>query len=237
MCGYDAEEIQRKVAGNIENIQNPHPLLHGLLSIPFDAIITTNYTYEIEKILSGGEWSSNKRRKSFTALDGNPKPNHNTYICNLITTPDGRQIPVFHIHGEYERKHSMILSYYSYAKNLSKLIEYNQKLGNSLEEHQQENRLKECRCWLDFFILSNVYSVGFGLDVSEFDVWWAIERKAREKAKHGMFKAYLDGDDRETQQRILLDAMDAEYLFVTTANGYDEMYVKIIEDIKSSILL
>ena len=183
------------------------------MAIPFDAIITTNYTYEVEKILSGGKWSSNMRRKAFTALDGNSKPNHNTYICNMITTSDGRQIPVFHIHGEYERKHSMILSYYSYAKILSKLIEYNKQLGNSLEEHQLENRMKECRCWLDYFILGNVYSVGFGLDVSEFDIWWAIERKAREKAKHGVFRAYLDGESGETKQSILLDAMKAEYVF------------------------
>lgn len=232
VCGVDAEEIQRRIAKEIKDIDEPHSLLYELLEIPFDAIITTNYTYEVEKILSGGKWSSNMRRKAFTALDGNSKPNHNTYICNMINTPDGRQVPIFHIHGEYERKHSMILSYYSYAKILSKLIEYNTKLGNSLEEHQQENRLKECQCWLDYFILGNVYSVGFGLDVSEFDIWWAIERKAREKANHGVFRAFLEGEELETKQSILLDAMKAEHSFVSKIDGYDVMYRKIIDDIK-----
>ena len=236
VCGVNAEEIQRRIAKEIKDIDEPHPLLYELLGIPFDAIITTNYTYEVEKILSGGKWSSNMRRKSFTALDGNPKPNHNTYICNMINTSDGRQVPVFHIHGEYERKHSMILSYYSYAKILSKLIEYNTKLGNSLEEHQKENRLKECRCWLDYFLLGNVYSVGFGLDVSEFDVWWAIERKAREKAMHGDFKAYLEDKGEETEQSILLYAMCAKYVYFSAGDaGYARMYEMIIKDIKNNM--
>lgn len=234
VCGVDAEEIQRKVANEIESIDQVHPLVEKLLSIPFDAIITTNYTYEIEMVLSGGKWSSYQRKKAFTALDGNTKPNHNTYICNMVITPNGRNIPVFHIHGEYERKHSMVLSYYSYAKILSKLIDYNQKLGNSLEEHQEEKTMKECRCWLDYFLLGNIYSVGFGLDVSEFDVWWAIERKAREKAKHGVFKAYLQEEKGETKQSILLDAMKAEYRFIPVYGGdYEEMYRRIIDDIQS----
>ncbi|MCQ2521410.1 MAG: hypothetical protein MJ105_03435 [Lachnospiraceae bacterium] len=235
VCGVDVEDIQRRIATEIKDIDNPHSLLYKLLEIPFDAIITTNYTYEIEKILSGGKWSSNMRRKAFTALDGNSKPNHNTYICNVVTTTDGRYVPVFHVHGEYERKHSMILSYYSYAKILSKLIEYNKMLGNSLFEHQQEMRAKECRCWLDYFILGNIYSVGFGLDVSEFDIWWAIERKAREKAEHGKLLAYLDGEMRETKQSILLDAMNAKYQFVSVSDGYEEMYNQIISDIKEKI--
>lgn len=235
VCGVDVEDIQRRIAMEIKDIDNPHSLLYKLLEIPFDAIITTNYTYEIEKILSGGKWSSNMRRKAFTALDDNSKPHHNTHICNVVTTIDGRYVPVFHVHGEYERKHSMILSYYSYAKILSRLIEYNKLLGNSLFEHQQEMRIKECRCWLDYFILGNIYSVGFGLDVSEFDIWWAIERKAREKAEHGILMAYLDGEMRETKQSILLDAMNAKYQFVSVSDGYEEMYNKIIADIKERI--
>lgn len=231
VCGVNAEEIQRKVATTIKDIENPHPLLNKLLSFPFDAILTTNYTYEIERIMSGGNWSSYQRRKSFTALDGNSKPNHNTYICNIIKTPDGRCVPVFHIHGEAERKHSMILSYYSYANALSKLIEYNKKLGNSLEEHQIDKRPKEVMCWLDYFIMGDVWSVGFGLDVSEFDIWWAIERKAREKADHGTFRAYLDDVDSYTRQSILLDAMNAKYEIVSAEDGYEKMYEKVLEDI------
>ena len=100
---------------------------------------------------------------------------------------------------------------------------------------RMQNKNYQCRCWLDYFILGDVWSVGFGLDVSEFDVWWAIERKAREKnAAHGMFKAYFDGDPTMvTAQKILLDAMEAESVTIPVCGGdYVLMYQKVINDIK-----
>ena len=236
LCGTDVEQIQRDVANNIETLKDGHPLLKEILSLPFDAILTTNYTYEIETILTGKEWpGKNERRKAFTALDGNTKVNHNTFVCNAVRTADGRVIPVFHIHGETARKHSMILSYYSYANALSRLVDYNKNvLKNSLYEHQQENKTYQCRCWLDYFILGDVWSVGFGLDVSEFDIWWAIERKAREKnAAHGVFKAYFDGDPSVvTAKKILLEAMEAESVTIPVpGKDYVPLYQKVIKDV------
>ena len=49
-----------------------------MLSLPFDAILTTNYTYEIENALTGEEWTERARRKAFAALDGNSRVRHNT---------------------------------------------------------------------------------------------------------------------------------------------------------------
>ncbi|MBP3197523.1 MAG: hypothetical protein J6N21_11035 [Butyrivibrio sp.] len=239
LCGTDVEDIQRRVADNIKTVSNIHPLLQELLTLPFDAILTTNYTYEIEEELSKKPFTPYARKKAFTALDGNTKVNHNTFVCNMITTPDGRTIPVFHIHGEKERKHSMVLSYYSYAKSLSLLTKYNKDLGNQLFECQQNKVNHKCKCWLDFFLIGNVWSVGFGLDVSEFDVWWAIERKSREIADKGYFKAYFGGIDNETNpQKILLSSMQFNYQFYPVINDdYSAMYRKIIDDIKAGILL
>ncbi len=235
LCGTDVEDIQRRVAKKIETAPSIHPLLQEILSLPFDAILTTNYTYEIEAELSKKPFTPSSRKKAFTALDGNIKVNHNTFVCNAVETPDGRAIPVFHIHGEKERKHSMVLSYYSYAKSLSLLTKYNKELANKLLEEQTNKTDHMCKCWLDYFILGNVWSVGFGLDVSEFDVWWAIERKARETAKHGTFKAYFAEKEKDDcPQKILLDSMNCEYKFYPVENDcYQAMYRKVIDDIKS----
>lgn len=176
-CGVDVEEIQRRVSKEIETLKDVHSLLCELLSIPFDAILTTNYTYEVESVLSEKNWTERARKSAFFALDGNTKVNHNTFVCNAVVTGDGRTVPVFHIHGEKERKHSMVLSYYSYANALSRLTGYNKELGNTLYECQQDGRKLICKCWLDYFILGNVWAVGLGMDVSEFDLWWAIERE------------------------------------------------------------
>ena len=238
LCGVDVEDIQRRVAKNIETLDSVHPLLRELLNLPFDAVLTTNYTYEVEEVLSGKPFTSYARKKAYFALDGNTKVKHNTFVCNVVNTPDGRTIPVFHIHGEKERKHSMILSYYSYAKSLSLLTNYNKDLGNRLFECQQENINHRCKCWLDYFLVGNVWSVGFRLDVSEFDIWWAIERKARENAHHGCFKAYFDGEEKDdSPQKILLDAMDGNYRFFSVVDGdYASMYKQVIDDIKADML-
>ena len=87
----------------------------------------------------------------------------------------------------------------------------------------------------NYFLLGNVWSVGFGLDVSEFDVWWAIERKAREKAVHGKFRAYFDEEaDKDTAGKLLLEAMDAEYIAVPVVDkNYEAHYEAIVLDLKS----
>jgi hypothetical protein len=232
LCGVNVEDIQRKIADEMTSLDRVNPLFHKLLDFPFDAIMTTNYTYEIEEMLSGNKWTEYRRKKSLNILYGSHNVNHNTFACNVVKTKEGRIVPVFHIHGELSRKHSMILSYYSYANSLARLVEYNKILGNQLYEHQIANENILCRCWLDYFIMGDVVSVGFGLDLSEFDIWWALERKAREIAKHGKFVAYIEKKGaEETAQKLLLDAMDAECRYVYCRdNDYAELYKEIIQE-------
>jgi hypothetical protein len=230
LCGVDAEEVQRRVAAETKTLDKVNPLLCRLLELPFDAIVTTNYTYEVEETLSGNKWTEYRRKKTLNILHGSHNVNHNTFVCNMVETKEGRIVPVFHIHGEWSRKHSMILSYYSYANSLARLVEYNKVLGNQLYEHQVADESILCRCWLDYFIMGDVFSVGFGLDLSEFDIWWALERKAREIAKHGKFVAYIEKNGaEETPQKSLLEAMDAECRYVYSQDiGYEEMYKRIV---------
>ena len=237
LCGTNVEDVQRKTAASLQT-GTSHPLLKQILQLPFDAILTTNYTYEIEETLTGKSWASGKeRKKAFTALDGNTKVHHNTCICNLITTEKGHRIPVFHIHGELFRKHSLTLSYYSYANAVSKLIIYNKKCGNSFQEHQQTNSPLKINSWIDYFLLGNVYSVGFGFDLSEFDLWWAIERKAREKANHGDLYAYLiDEPTTHLPQEVLLSSMRAVPIRVSNSNGFNAAYESIISDLSMKVI-
>lgn len=238
LCGVDVEEVQRKTANEIETLTVPHPLVKELLALPFDAILTTNYTYEVEEILSGKTWTETRRRNSFRALWGSPHVRHNTFACNLVQTPDGRSVPVFHIHGEKARKHSMTLSYYSYADSLSRLVGYNkEQLKNRLEELQQEGESKPCQCWLDYFLIGNVYAVGFGFDVSEFDIWWAIERKAREHATHGDLTAFMEeAPGKDNAQRALFEAMNVIGRFIPVKDkDYAGYYGQAVKEIMASV--
>lgn len=237
ICGVDVEEVQRRTASAIkDNQSDPQDILRRLVSIPFDAILTTNYTYEIETALTGREWSEKDRRKSFLALDGNSHVRNNTCVCNLVCSSEGRTVPVFHIHGERMRKHSLVLSYYSYANAVSRLITLNKKRGNDYQERQEAYESIRVLSWLDYFLLGDVYAVGFGFDPSEFDVWWAIERKTREKANHGMLHAIMTEETIEDKpQKVLFESMKVDLRHEPPAGEYPAAYEKILIHLQKEV--
>lgn len=234
-CGTNVEYIQRLVAGKIKDVDPIPSQLRDLLALPFDAILTTNYTYEIEFVLSGGKWSDQQARQAFTILNDKPRARNNTFACNVVKTMDKRMIPVFHIHGEKRRHQSLITSYYSYAQALYRLIDYNKALKNSLQDCQIEQKVHPCQCWLDYFLLGDVYIVGLGLDPAEFDIWWAIERKSREKANHGETVAYFPNAETSGKDE-LLRAMDARAKTINVDHDdYKAYYQSVIEDIAKAV--
>lgn len=238
LCGVDVEDVQRKTAGAIHEVDiNEKTILKDILKLPFDAVLTTNYTYEIEATLNGGRWTEYNRSRSFVALDGCSSVWHNTSICSMVHCKDGRIIPVFHIHGEKARKHSLVLSYYSYANAVSRLVELNKQRGNDYQEKQKEGEEITVKSWLDYFLMGEVYAVGFGFDTSEFDIWWAIERKAREKAEHGELHALMtEGNINKKPQKILFEAMDVDLHNFKPKNGdYDQAYKDILKHLSDTL--
>ena len=234
--GTDVEEVQRLIAGNLKG-QEPHDILRQLVLMDFDAIITTNYTYEIEEALTGGKWTENRRKKAHTTLFGSSHVRYNTYKCNLVKDVTGREIPVFHIHGEQARKHSMVLSYYSYADSIYHLVEMNKRRKNEYEECQEAGSWLDCQGWLDYFLMGNVYAIGFGFDLSEFDVWWAIERKNREHAKNGKLFAYMISEKKDQAKSTMFMAMGVEERNIPVEEeGYEKAYQIVLEEMQKDII-
>ncbi len=233
--GTDVEEVQRLTATCLAS-QEPHDILKRLVFLDFDAILTTNYTYEIENALLGGKWNDNSRKRSHATLFGSSHVLYNTYKCNLVRDINGRDIPVFHVHGELARKRSLILSYYSYADAVYHLIEMNKRRKNDYEEHQQSGYLLDVQGWLDYFLMGDVYAVGFGFDLSEFDIWWAAERKSREHADNGALHAYLISSTHEQAKSSMLRAMGVdERFFRVQEKQYEKAYLAVLEEIKERL--
>ena len=233
--GTDVEEVQRLTATSLTS-QKPHNILKQLVFLDFDAILTTNYTYEIETALLNGKWNDNYRRHSHMTLFGSPHVLYNTYKCNIVKDINGRAIPVFHVHGELARKRSLVLSYYSYADAVYHLIEMNKLRKNDYEEHQQSGSLLNVRGWLDYFLMGEVYSVGFGFDLSEFDIWWAAERKSREHADNGMLHAYTISGSSEKSKSLMLRAMGIDERYYRVYDGqYEKAYMSVLEEIKAEL--
>ena len=212
------------------------PQLDRLLSLDFDCILTTNYTYEIEQTLAGERWVKSGRRSSFSYCGEGHAKQHNLQCCYIVSGRSGRQIPVWHVHGDACRSTSLVLSYHSYVRASSLLFAYSQSRKNIFWESQQEARPIVPQAWFDWFLCGDVYSVGFGWNPCEVDLWWAAERKSREKAVVGSHVAYFTDDIRQDAQKEMLRAMNTEVCVMPLdGDNYRAVYEAVTEDIRKRI--
>ena len=154
-------------------------LLREYANLPVDAILTSNYTYELEKAIEPAFQcrAGRKCRWRYLAYDENGK-----FCREQLQTyffPEEGGPPIWHIHGEASRPDTMILGHYYYGKLLSKL---QQNVSQLIKRHKASQAKKfnlEIHSWLDYFMLGDVYIVGCGMALSELDLWWLVNCKKR----------------------------------------------------------
>ena len=151
--------------------------LQRLLAMPFDCILTPNFTYEIQ--------------------------------CAVM--PDFvDHAPLFHIHGEARVPNTVILGHYYYGNLLFCCDEYLTRRAPACRYPLWVGGGEmEALSWLDYFILGDVYSLGFGFDTSEMDLWWLLCRKKRERADHGELYFFEPERKSALTKKALLEAYQA----------------------------
>lgn len=237
LCGVDVEGARLRAAAEFEPTDAcVTDTLRRLLRLPWDCVLTTNYTYEAESVLLGQDhFGKEDRRRTLACMDGSVYRKDNLHFCYIMERKGLPPLPVWHIHGDLGRPDSMILSYYSYAKAISRLQKYNRQLKNAFQDAVQARRLVTPRSWSDWFILGDVYTVGFGYDFSEFDLWWAAERKARENARVGRLIAYQDRQTKADPVCALLKSIGGEVNRVYDYEDYTEFYRIVIDEIEARL--
>ncbi|WP_300561325.1 SIR2 family protein [uncultured Oscillibacter sp.] len=239
----DTEDVVRKKKYQDEFSDKEYPdnpMLRSLVSLPFDAILTTNYTYEIECA----------QISRYAALSNKTK-----YACSTLPRRDGRYLlhtfnrltedtgDIWHIHGELRNKSSMILSHDEYARLVHEIVTYNQKRGKNYQDYGTDLKFKS---WVDYFLMGDVYILGFGMDYSEFDLWWLLGRRLREKAKVGKIFYYSIKSAENRLKNLVLLYTGVEVLEfgepILSADDkdkknekYQKFYVEAIEDIKCRV--
>ena len=138
---------------------------------------------------------------------------------------------IWHIHGDARRPGSIVIGHYMYVNLVSK---WREKLKDRAEKYkawEQARRLYEATAvssgekavkhvpaspeepsgsWLDAFVLGNVYILGLGMDFSELDLWWLLNRKKREKVSHGKVVFYEPEPPESAAKYALLRAYGVE---------------------------
>ena len=237
LCGPDVEGARQRASEEFD----PEDLcvtdtLRRLLQLPWDCILTTNYTYEAEEVLLGKRrFEQSDCRRMLACAYGSSHRKDNLHFCYVLERPGQPPLPVWHIHGDLGRHSSMILSYYTYAGAVSRLSEFNRRRANDFQDSQQAGRSLRMKSWTDWFITGDVYSVGFGYDFSEFDLWWAAERKARENADVGRLVTYQDAQAKYDPVCALLDSVGAEVRRFRDYRDYTEFYRLVIDDLEARL--
>lgn len=183
--------------------EDEEQLLRKFLSLPFDAILTTNYTYELEKAIYDKflckVGRTNKYRKvAFMSNQRDTVKQLYTYYPGVVKTQS-----IWHIHGEASRPDTMVLGHYFYGKLLSKMQNHVSNLLRRYKGNTTRKQGMDVHSWIDFFMLSDVYIVAQGLDLSELDLWWLINCKKRHFADR---KIFLYKPDIKLQEKLLADA-------------------------------
>ncbi|MBQ9647730.1 MAG: SIR2 family protein [Oscillospiraceae bacterium] len=162
-------------------------MLRRLLEMDFDHILTTNFSYELEQAAQPDLQLSDQTLRHMMRHTDARRQAEAKYL--FYTYGDlawqGHRTKVWHIHGEGRKPDSMILGHYYYANLLEKISTYVKSEGARWRREQERGETPRIKSWADAFLFGDVYVLGFGFDVSEFDLWWLLNRKKREQAETG----------------------------------------------------
>ena len=148
----------------------------------YDCVLTTNYSYELERTLIPDFYikpsvSSKFRFSSIKGIDTRNDFCLHQYMEACLDS--SRRLPIWHIHGEAAKPSTMIMGQYFYGKHLSKfekeISEYNRRYAIS----KKAKREYIPNGWVDYFLMGDVDIIGFGMDFCETDIWWLICSKKR----------------------------------------------------------
>ncbi len=229
--------------GEIRSPEQEQALL-SLLDMDADDILTTNYSYELEAAAIGEKTVSDSHLRRM-----NERTCDKTELRYLLHTYSRvpykeHSIRVWHIHGESRKPDSMILGHYWYGNQLSRIKAELDERKNSYTFRQTHGFEISYNSWIDSFILGDVYVLGFGFDTSEFDLWWLLNRKKREKAKKGKVFFYEPASEKSREKQDLLRLLDVEVMNLPfdhtiadldKSKAYQEFYSESIQDIRNRI--
>ena len=185
-------------------------VLTRLLTLGFDDILTTNYDYTLEGTAFYPDEVSFARAAKTMEHTAEVKRAEGKYMLHTYNAAamNGVNNRIWHIHGEARKPSGMVIGHYLYVNLVSK---WKEKLNERDQAYKNFDQTRPSGCWLDSFIMGNVYVLGFGFDFSELDLWWLINRKKREKAQpHGKVIFYTPENKSEAAKYALLNAYGVE---------------------------
>ena len=166
-------------------------LLSFLTKNEITDILTTNYDGLIEHLLLSQNAKLISKNNSETIY---------SIRRNYVYEYNKKTITLWKIHGDTAAPKSLMLGLDHYCGAIGKMDDYIKQgwLGGKKTDNPVEkkfpNKAKadiskkkittvQFQTWIDLFFAATIYFIGFGLDFSETDIWWLLNKRARFKEK------------------------------------------------------
>lgn len=217
-----------------------------LLDVNCNTILTTNYTYELENHIYNNFYATTDETKRKYVCTTNKKSEDSSKLPSGLSAfyrlqyKNGINKDIWHIHGEVRKKSSLVLTHDEYGRLTRDILNFNRMVGNKYVNYKENLKVKS---WVDYFMIADIYIVGFGLDYSEFDIWWLLNRRKREKAGCGkifFFEPCVDcgiGSRYQVMHEFGIAPCNCGFIKPTNLTNseekvfYNEFYEKAIEQI------
>lgn len=244
--GNQVAESMEDVAEYMRNFQlseEHQKLLGQILQIPVRTILTTNYSYELEKVYSRdcSYWKFNPYRQYAIPYKNSNAVKFLHRYSHVESGEDYRNI--WHIHGEVDMPGQIIMGHYYYGKMEYQMQSYIPGLLRRYRYAMSASGLFRPRSWVDYYLMGDVYIAGFGLDLSEADIWYLACCKNRHfpEARTIYYTPVTAGGkkDLKEEEKAMMEAYGIEVRErVIEGSGedrYAEYYYRILEEIEDQI--
>lgn len=266
---WSDNQLKRRISETIRNemaASNIKKSVYGLEDFGeslkkynIDNIITSNLDKGIENVLTEKNgfhelWPRNINRDNGEKIYS---------IRRNVRLSDGNHtVKIWKIHGDYDNIASISLGFDQYCGSLSKMKEYINgsyvsssgikcevpiydkcimKYSNQEkeDENKKEDKAFDEISWIELFFNSNVYIAGFGLDFSEIDIWWLLDKRSRlikqeVPINNKVVFLYNEYDLQKAdfnEKKSILDAFNVEYIMMNSERSF---LTSMFKNIKNS---
>jgi hypothetical protein len=236
----DDAKLKKEIIKKLKAVK-PNPIYELMYNSNIQNFITTNYDYGFIKSLSNTLKVKNIRPESRYSIRRNQKINESKCI--------------WHIHGEIDRSHTIMLGLHHYCGYISKIDDYIRGVyrGKGFDpkdtikmKDKIKNGTYSSVSWVDLFFSTNVHFIGYGLDYSETDIWWILNSRARwkkdktleHKIKNSIY-FYCAQNEIDNNKKELLQSFGVEVHEIETSEERlnKKNYEQIIRDIDNKNII
>ena len=232
------EAIKKDIANMLNNFPS-NSYFDRLSEINAENYLTTNYDY--------AALETYKSNSSYEIINRSTEGIYSIRRHKDINFRGKLKSKIWHLHGEIDTPPSIMLGLDHYCGSVAKIDNYVKGIYEyqvekktvktpSIIEKLNDKSKYDQSSWIELLFNSNVYIVGLGLDFSEIDLWWILNKRARFKLdnetkkliknKVTFFSTSDDKDHVETLKSLHIEIVQIK--LDNTNQKYEKAYDKIL---------